>query len=230
MTILTLANNSFLLVDSVQAGFRCTGYFSIVDYPGFQSLPPPDFESWSKAVNGGQYPVSVVGMTKRATEWHRPGIYGNTMTGNPRACEIATTVLKNFSPSLRKNIVEIGNYAISIFEKLQLKYPLYIKKVTGKGLLYAVHLDKNLMPVCRDMEGQIAPEKWMRMNGIGVIHGGENALRFTPPFKFTRAEVDLQRDILEKYLEIHTHLSPKSVSVSTRSLKQCETDSDVGCL
>ena len=28
-------------------------------------------------------------------------------------------------------------------------------------------------------------------NGLGVIHGGENSLRFTPHFNITEAEVDL---------------------------------------
>ena len=31
----------------------------------------------------------------------------------------------------------------------------------------------------------------MRLNGIGVIHGGENSLRFTPHFEVTSEEVDL---------------------------------------
>jgi 4-aminobutyrate aminotransferase-like enzyme len=31
----------------------------------------------------------------------------------------------------------------------------------------------------------------MRRHGYGVIHGGTNALRFTPPFDVTSAEIDL---------------------------------------
>jgi 4-aminobutyrate aminotransferase-like enzyme len=31
----------------------------------------------------------------------------------------------------------------------------------------------------------------MRIRGINVIHGGKNALRYTPPFDITSAEVDL---------------------------------------
>ena len=34
-------------------------------------------------------------------------------------------------------------------------------------------------------------EEYMRMNGIGVIHGGENSLRFTPHFNISSKEVDL---------------------------------------
>ena len=31
----------------------------------------------------------------------------------------------------------------------------------------------------------------MRIRGINVIHGGKNALRYTPPFDITSAEVEL---------------------------------------
>ena len=210
---LTLESGGFLLVDSVQAGFRCTGYFSVVDFPGFSALPAPDFETWSKAVNAGQYPVSVVGMTARGAEWHRAGIYGNTMTGNPRACEIAAVVLNSFNPQLRKNIVEVGEYAVSKFKALQLQFPGPITAVTGAGLLYAVHLKKDTFPVTEDKPGQPAAERWMRMNGIGVIHGGENALRFTPHFRFTKREVDLQVDTLKRYLALYAGETPLAVSV-----------------
>jgi acetylornithine/succinyldiaminopimelate/putrescine aminotransferase len=39
--------------------------------------------------------------------------------------------------------------------------------------------------------GTGSAEEHMRLNGIGVIHGGENSLRFTPHFEVTSAEVDL---------------------------------------
>merc|ERR1740138_746345 len=46
---LTLKHNCALLIDNIQAGLRCTGCLSIVDYPGFTHMPPPDFEVYSKA-------------------------------------------------------------------------------------------------------------------------------------------------------------------------------------
>ena len=72
-------------VDAIQAGLRTTGYLSIVDYPGFEKLDPPDMETYSKALNAGQYPMSVLAMTEHAAGLYRKGIYGNTMTANPRA-------------------------------------------------------------------------------------------------------------------------------------------------
>ena len=44
----------------------------------------------------------------------------------------------------------------------------------------------------------------MRIRGIGVIHGGRNALRFTPHFRITDAERALVIDTLREVLaEIH---------------------------
>ncbi|MEM9208862.1 MAG: aminotransferase class III-fold pyridoxal phosphate-dependent enzyme, partial [Pseudomonadota bacterium] len=90
---LTLEHGALLLVDSIQAGLRAHGVLSIVDYPGFQALPAPDLETYSKALNAGQYPLSVLAMTERAAELYRTGIYGNTMNSNPRALDVAVAVM-----------------------------------------------------------------------------------------------------------------------------------------
>jgi hypothetical protein len=41
-------------------------------------------------------------------------------------------------------------------------------------------------------------ETWLRKNGLGVIHGGENSLRFTPHFGITREEVALLVDLVRQ--------------------------------
>ena len=52
------AHGAALIVDSVQAGIRAQGCLSVVDYPAFAGLAPPDMEVFSKAIHGGQYVVS----------------------------------------------------------------------------------------------------------------------------------------------------------------------------
>ncbi len=37
-------------------------------------------------------------------------------------------------------------------------------------------------------------EEYMRMKGVNVVHGGANALRYTPAFSLTSEEVDLMVD------------------------------------
>ena len=106
---LTLENDSMLLVDSIQAGIRGQGTLSVVDYEGFADCEAPDLETWSKAMNAGQYPLSVLGMNKRASDMYVTGIYGNTMTTNPRALETAVAVLDSITPELRTNIRDRGS-------------------------------------------------------------------------------------------------------------------------
>ena len=43
-------------------------------------------------------------------------------------------------------------------------------------------------------------EEWCRINGLGVIHGGTNALRFTPHFAITSEEIDMIVKIIEQAL------------------------------
>ena len=184
---LTKSHGSLLLIDSIQAGIRGQGCLSIIDYDGFQDCEEPDLETWSKAVNAGQYPFSVLGMNSRASEIYVTGIYGNTMTTNPRALETATTVLDNITPELRKNIRERGVEFVEKLSTLAEEFPDYVLKVQGTGLLCSVELKADILPVI----GFDAVEPWCRRRGLGVIHGGKNALRFTPHFWITSEEIDL---------------------------------------
>ena len=193
---LTLEHDSMLLVDSIQAGIRGQGTLSVVDYDGFQDCEAPDLETWSKAMNAGQYPLSVLGMNERASKLYVTGIYGNTMTTNPRALETAVAVLDSITPELRNNIRERGLEFVEKFTALQKEFPDVITKVQGTGLLCCAELEPHGFPVV----GMDAVEPWCRRRGLGVIHGGENALRFTPHFNITSKEIDLIVDIVRESL------------------------------
>ena len=189
-------NGTLLLVDSIQAGLRGQGCLSIVDYVGFEDCAPPDMETWSKALNAGQYPLSVVGLSERAANLYSVGIYGNTMTTNPRALETAVAVLNNITPQLRNNIVDRG---LEFLEKLNLlseELPGFITKIQGTGLLLSAELDPERFTVV----GPGLVEEWCRCHGLGVIHGGHNAIRFTPHFGLTSEEIDLIIIILKDAL------------------------------
>ena len=193
---LTLEHGSMLLVDSIQAGIRGQGTLSVVDYEGFQDCVAPDLETWSKAMNAGQYPLSVLGMNQRASELYVTGIYGNTMTTNPRALETAVAVLDNITPELRENIRARGREFVEKFTLLQNEFPDVITKVQGTGLLCSAELEPEKFPVV----GIDAVEPWCRRRGLGVIHGGKNALRFTPHFAITSAEIDLIVNVVRESL------------------------------
>ncbi len=193
---LTKEHDSMLLVDSIQAGIRGQGCLSVIDYDGFQDAEVPDMETWSKAINAGQYPLSVLGMNERSASMYVVGIYGNTMTTNPRALETAVAVLGQITPELRNNIKERGEEFVEKLKQLAIELPGTITKVQGTGLLLSAELEPSKFPVV----GFDAVEPWCRRKGLGVIHGGHNALRFTPHFRITSEEIDLIIDIVRAAL------------------------------
>lgn len=183
---LTVAHGSLLLVDSIQAGLRAQGELSIVDYPGFESQSPPDMETYSKALNAGQFPLSVLAMNERASGLYRKGIYGNTMTANPRAMDVAVSVLESITPALRANICARGQEFLQRFETLRQELNGAITKVQGTGLLFSCELAPRYKAF-----GTGSTEEYLRRHGMGVIHGGQRSLRYTPHFAITSEEVAL---------------------------------------
>lgn len=183
---LTRAHGSLLLLDSIQAGLRAHGVLSVVDYPGFEGLDPPDMETYSKALNAAQYPLSVLAVTEHAAQLYRKGIYGNTMTSNPRALDVACATLAQLTPQVRANIAERGAEAVRKLEQLKGELGGLITKVQGTGLLFSCELAPQFK-----CYGSGSTEEWLRRHGINVIHGGENSLRFTPHFGMDSEELDL---------------------------------------
>jgi acetylornithine/succinyldiaminopimelate/putrescine aminotransferase len=184
---LTTRMGSLLVVDSIQAALRAQGCLSLIDYPGFETCEPPDMETYSKALNAGQYPLSVVALQESAAASYVCGLYGNTMTTNPRAMEVACAVLDGVTEDIRKNIRDRGREFVQKFEQLARDFPGTIDRVVGTGLMVCAMLNPNKYRVL----GRGGFEEYLRRHGIEMIHGGECGLRFTPSFDITSQEVDL---------------------------------------
>jgi acetylornithine/succinyldiaminopimelate/putrescine aminotransferase len=184
---LTAASGTLLVIDSIQAGIRAQGCLSICDYPGFRELEPPDMETYSKAVNAGQFPLSIVALAQKAAGLYVRGVYGNTKTTNPRALDVAVAVLDQLTPAVRRNVVDRGRELLDKFAGLAREFPDVVRKVQGTGLLISI----DVHPEAFQIVGRGQLEEYLRVNGIGVIHGGANSLRFTPHFEMTTKEVDL---------------------------------------
>ena len=82
-------------------------------------------------------------------------------------------------------------------KELQEQYPNEILEVQGTGLLVCAELDPERFQVV----GFDMVEVWCRKHGLGVIHGGVNALRYTPNFNITSEEVDLVVDLTRQAIE-----------------------------
>lgn len=193
---LTTRHGTLLLMDSIQAGLRAHGCLSIVDYPGFEHSEAPDLETYSKALNAGQYPLSVLAMTESAAALYRKGIYGNTMTAAPRALDIGLATLESITPEIRENIRARGEEFLTLLEALAAEMGDRITTVLGTGLLVQCGLN----PKRYKAYGQGSTEEYLRTQGIGVIHGGKNALRFTPHFRVTSEELKLIVDAIRDAL------------------------------
>jgi acetylornithine/succinyldiaminopimelate/putrescine aminotransferase len=187
---------SLLVVDSIQAALRAQGCLSIVDYPGFESCAAPDMETYSKALNAGQYPLSVVALTDRVAATYVTGLYGNTMTGNARAMEAACAVIDAMTDGLRANIRDRGRDLVAGFEHLSREFPGAIDAVVGTGLMVSAMLNPSRYRVT----GEGGFEQYLRRHGIEMIHGGDTGLRFTPPFDITRDEIELILSVVRQGL------------------------------
>src|SRR5690606_38621879 len=157
---LTKAHGSLLLVDSIQAGLRAAGSLSIVDYPGFEGQDAPDMETYSKALNAGQFPLSVLAVNERAANMYKRGTYGNTMTANPRAADVGVAVLGMVTPEVRANIRTRGTQALEKLEALKAELGGLITKVQGTGLLFSCELAPGFKGY-----GAGSTEEWLREQG-----------------------------------------------------------------
>jgi acetylornithine/succinyldiaminopimelate/putrescine aminotransferase len=193
---LTEQHGAMLVMDSIQAGLRAQGVLSICDYPGFEHLPCPDMESFSKAINAGQFPLSVLAMSEKCAKLYRPGIYGNTMTSNAKALETAVAVLQQCDAPFEATVQNQGRAMVRRLEQVKDRFPALVTKVQGTGLIISLELVEGIK-----VYGANSVEDWMRRHGVNVIHGGARSLRFTPRFLITDAEIDLIAEVLEAALE-----------------------------
>lgn len=184
---LSREHGALLVVDSIQAALRAHGCLSIIDYPGFSDCDPPDMETYSKALNAGQFPLSVLALNDSSADAYGEGTYGNTMTTNPRALEVGCAVLDLLTDSLRENIRVRGRELLEGCRRLAEEHPESIREVRGTGLIVCVDLEPSLYKV----EGRAGFEEYLRTNGIVMIHGGHNGLRFTPHLAITGEEIEL---------------------------------------
>lgn len=183
---LTREHGAMFVVDSIQAGLRAHGVLSIVDYPGYQHLDAPDMESYSKALNAGQYPLSVLALSDFCAGAYRRGTYGNTMTSNPRALDVGVAVLDSLDDGLRENIrargVELRDKLAALGDEMEGA----ILGAQGTGLLLSCELNERYKT-----HGADSTEDYLRRIGLAVIHGGKCSLRYTPVFDIGEKEVEL---------------------------------------
>lgn len=194
---LTKKHNAQFIIDSVQAGIRTNGYLSVIDYPDLEGIDPPDIEIFSKIIHSGQYPLSVLATTQKNKDLYKTGIYGNTMTGNPKALEIGYETLARVNEHVIENVQHQGINFKKMLQEIQSMFPHLVRHISGKGLLLAMHIHTDYR-----VDSNKGLEYICRSNGLNVIHGGDNAIRFTPHLQIDESEIHLIRNILIQSLNM----------------------------
>src|SRR3546814_9533181 len=94
--------------------------------------------------------------------------------------------ISDWSSDVCSSDLERGEQALASLGKLKDELGGLITKVQGTGLLFSCELDPGFKGY-----GTGSSEEWLREQGLGVIHGGENSLRFTPRFEADRKSTRL---------------------------------------
>jgi hypothetical protein len=111
----------------------------------------------------------VLAMQSHVASKYAVGLYGNTMTSNPRGLDVATQVLRAVTPAVRKNIVDRGVEFQDKFGALCKKHPKILSKVVAAAAaqlsvqLILTHIRKLLvdLPCSYPSIFGLAPGDWI---------------------------------------------------------------------
>ncbi|HET7025551.1 MAG TPA: aminotransferase class III-fold pyridoxal phosphate-dependent enzyme [Gemmatimonadales bacterium] len=159
-----------LIFDEVQCGVGRSGAFTAAEAVGVV----PDVLTVAKGLASG-IPIGATIATPRLTSAVGAGDLGSTFGGGPVPCAAALATLEVIDrEGLLANVRSVG-------EQLQRgARALGVSKVTGRGLLLGLWLDRPAKLVQQALWGQ----------RVLVGTGGERVIRLLPPLSFSSAEAD----------------------------------------
>jgi acetylornithine/N-succinyldiaminopimelate aminotransferase len=170
-----------LLFDEVQCGVGRCGAFSASEAVGVT----PDALTFAKGLAGG-LPIGAVVATARLTDSLVLGDLGSTFGGGPVPCAAA---LANIGVIERDGLI---TNAVTIGDQLaEGARALGVRKVTGRGLLLGLHLDRPAAEVQRALFGHRI------LTGTAT---DPRVLRLLPPLSFSPREADLLLAALREVL------------------------------
>ncbi|HEU4839160.1 MAG TPA: aspartate aminotransferase family protein [Micavibrio sp.] len=180
-------HNVALIFDEVQCGMGRTG--TVFAYELYDVVP--DLICLAKGLGAG-FPVGAFMGKKKFTSHITAGTHGSTYGGNPLACAVVTTVLKEIlKPGFLENVDKVGQVLKDGLEEIARESNM-LSNVRGVGMMIAV--DYNGGPV-KDFV------KMLLKNGLIALSCGENSLRFVPPLILTEKQATEGLGILRKTLE-----------------------------
>lgn len=171
-----------VIIDEVQAGLGRLGTFLGFEKYGLK----PDLATLAKGIGGG-LPLGAVLLRQHIADQLKAGDHGTTFGGNPIACAVGASVVKQIvEGNLMKNVEERSAQIRAGLAKFAEQYK-FIKEIRGAGLIVGVALAEE-MPV-----GNVITAA--REEKLMVLSAKGNVLRMLPPLNVSAAEVD---EALEK--------------------------------
>ena len=167
-------NNILIIFDEIQAGFGRTGKLFAFEHYKVK----PDMICCGKGISSG-LPLSAVIGKKELIDID-PSL-NSTHGGNPVCCAAA---LANLEVIQKENLVNESKRKGIILEKelhkIQCDYPLHIRHVAGKGLVYALHI---VNPATNERDVHLVDriiERCME-KGLLMIRTGTGTIKIGPP-------------------------------------------------
>ncbi len=166
---------TLLMLDEVQTGLGRTGKLFAHQHYGIM----PDCMALAKALGGG-FPIGVF-LARDHCAVLGPGEHGTTFGGNALACEVGYTVLKYMlDHDISGEAAKKGEYIERKLHTLADKHPM-VTEIRGKGLIWAVELDRSIAEEARDRCGEA---------GLLINNVKPTALRMIPPLTVAEEEID----------------------------------------
>jgi acetylornithine/N-succinyldiaminopimelate aminotransferase len=179
-----------LIVDEIQTGFFRTGPAFLSQSMGIK----PDFLTMAKGIAGG-FPFGAVAVNNDIVSKIEIGDHGGTYNGNPLGCAIASSVIEFMLTSdIERGVEEKGKYCASTFNSWILKYPLQIKEMRGKGLLWALEFT--------NADAATFFHNTCLENGLILNQKHGKIIRFFPALTITKKELQDGFSIMENVLSM----------------------------
>ena len=188
------------VADEVQPGFGRTGSHMW----GFQRHGiDPDIVTLGKPMGNGQPIAGLLTRHDVVEEFGKKSRYFNTFAGNAVSCAAAAAVLMVIRRDrIMDNARDVGAYLLGKVEALRARHDC-LGNVRGAGLFVAADIVADRETRASDRDRTTRVVNAMRDNGVLISSCGadHNILKIRPPLIFSRENVDLFVDVLDKALE-----------------------------
>ncbi|MBA4348757.1 MAG: acetylornithine transaminase [Thermodesulfovibrio sp.] len=174
-----------LILDEVQTGMGRTGKLFAYEHYNIT----PDIMTLAKGLGGG-VPIGAMLATEKVSSAFQPRTHASTFGGNPLVCAAAVATIEAVLEDgfVLDHCNRMAKYFMERLNQLKEYYHDRVIEVRGKGLLIAMELSRDGLPIVNAcLERGIL---------IGSAGGG-NVLRFTPPLIVEKKDVDQLMDVLE---------------------------------